>query len=128
MKKIICLIAMLSVFSAPLAKAETILVVNDNNVVTQKIYTSEPQVVVTQPPYVYQSQVVTQPVVVRETEVVRNYHYDPVATAAAVGITGIAIGGLLFGHHHHRGGGHYVVHHKGGHHGGGHHGGGHHRR
>lgn len=122
MKKIICLIAVLSVFSGSMAQAETIVVVDNNNVVTQRIYTSQPQVVVTQPPYVQQTQVVTQPVVVRETEYVRNYHYDPVATAAAVGITGIVVGGLLFGHHHHRHhGGHYVAHH-GGHHGG------HHRR
>lgn len=120
MKKIICLIAMFSVLSVPLAQAETILVVNGNNVVTQRLYTSEPQVVVTQPPYVYQSQVVTQPVVVRETEYVQNYHYDPVATAAVAGITGIAIGGLIFGGHHHR--------HHGGHYHGGHHGGRHHRR
>ena len=119
MKKIICLIAMFSVLSVPLAQAETILVVNGNNVVTQKLYTSEPQVVVTQPPYVYQSQVVTQPVVVRETEYVQNYHYDPVATAAVAGITGIAIGGLIFGRHHRHHGGHYH---------GGHHGGRHHRR
>lgn len=122
MKKFICLVAMFSIFAAPLAQAETIVVVNGNDVVTQRIVTSEPPVVVTQPPYVYQSQVVTQPVIVRETEYVRNYHYDPVATAAAVGITGIAIGGLLFGrHHHHRGGHHGGWHHRGGHHGGGHH-------
>lgn len=122
MKKIVCLIAMLSVFAGGMAQAETIVVVDNNNVVTQRIYTSQPQVVVTQPPYVQQTQVVTQPVVVRETEYVRNYHYDPVATAAAVGITGIAIGGLLFGRHHHRNhGGHYVVHHGGRHQGGGHH-------
>ena len=125
MKKIICIIAMLSTFSAGIAQAETIVVVNDNNVVTQRIITSQPQVVVTQPAYVPQTQVVTQPVIVRETEYVRNYHYDPIATAAAVGITGIAIGGLLFGHHHHHHGGHHVI--RGGHRGG-HHGGGHHRR
>lgn len=121
MKKIICLIAMLSVFSAGVAQAETIVVVNDNNVVTQRIYTSQPQVVVTQSTLPQSQVVVTEPVVVRETEVVRNYHYDPIATAAAVGITGIAIGGLLFGHHHHHGG---SKHHAGR----PHHGGGHHRR
>ncbi len=123
MKKIVCLIAMFSIFSSTFAQAETIVVVNDNNVVTQRIVTSQPQVIVQQLP---QTQVITQPVVVRETEVVRNYHYDPVATAAAVGITGLAIGSLIFGKHHHKhhGGGH----HGGGHHGGGHHGGGHHRR
>ena len=110
MKKFICLIAMFSIFSAGCANAETIVVVNDSGVVTQRIITAEPQVI-TQPVYVAQPQVVTQPVVVRETEVVRNYHYDPYATAAVVGLTGIAIGGLLFGKHHHH---HHVSHHRGG--------------
>lgn len=121
MKKIAFIMAFVMLFSS-VAQAETILVVDDNNVVTQKIVTnqisSQPQVVYTQPQQVVVSQpqvVYTQPqVVVRQTPVVRSYYYDPVATAAVAGITGIALGGILFH------GGHHGRHHGGRHHHGGH--------
>ena len=134
MKKVACLVAFAMMFNS-VAQADVIYVVDNNNVVTQRVITSpmtsqvvysQPQQVVytqTQPVYYNQpQQVVVQqpPVIVRETNVVRNYRYDPVATAAVAGITGLAIGGIIFGSHHH--------HHGGGHHGGWHHGGGHHHR
>ena len=114
MKKILSLIIFSLVFSPIAANAETIIVVDQNNVVRQQIYTqpmSQPVVVQPQPVYVQPQQVVVQQppqtVVVRQ-QAPRSYYYDPVATGMLVGITGAVVGHALFGHHHH--------HHHGGHH------------
>ena len=109
MKKILFIMSFALIFSPILASAETIIVVDQNNVVRQQIYTQPmaPQVVYTQP-----QQVVVQqpaPVVVRE-RAPRNYYYDPVATGLLVGFTGAVVGHALFGHHHH--GGHHGGHHR----------------
>ena len=120
MKKIFYVLAFTLIFSPMLAQAETVVVVDQNNVVRQQIYTQpmntqpiyvQPQPVYVQPQQVYVQQP-AQTVVVRETVRPRSYYYDPVATTMVAGITGIAIGSVLFGHHHHHGGGH----HHGGHH------------
>ena len=99
MKKLLFMMAFALVFSPMLANAETILVVDQNNVVRQQIYTQPmgQQVVVQQPP---------QTVVVRQ-QAPRTYYYDPVATGMLVGFTGAVIGHALFGHHHHHGGHHH---------------------
>jgi len=134
MKKIAFILSFVLIFSPMLAHAETIVIVDQNNVVRQQIYTQPmgtyaPQPVYVQPQQVYVQQPVPQTVVVRETVTPRSYYYDSFATSMVAGITGIAIGSALFGHHHHHGGGHHGGgHHGGGHHGGGHHGGGHHHR
>ena len=121
MKKFTFLIAFSLIFSPMLANAETIYVVDQNNIVRQQIYTqpmyTQPQTVYTQPQQVY----VQQPVVVRQ-QAPRTYYYDSIATGMLVGLTGIAIGSAIFGHHHHHHGGRPAPHHHGGHHGG------HHRR
>ena len=108
MKKLMFVIAFSLIFSPMLANAETIIVVDQNNVVRQQLYTRPmtTQVIQPQPVYVQPQQVVVQQppqtVVVRQSAP-RSYYYDPVATGMLVGITGIAIGHALFGHHHHHG-------------------------
>lgn len=107
------------------AKADTIIVMDDNNNIKQQIYTlpntatvqttgTTQTVVQTQPIYVNsaplppQQVIVTRPaspvVVVRETPAPRSYYYDSVATSALAGFTGALIGNAIFGHphHHHR--------------------------
>ncbi|MBR1825708.1 MAG: hypothetical protein IJ770_03885 [Alphaproteobacteria bacterium] len=114
MKKILFLTAFSLIFSPMLANAETILVVDQNNIVRQQIYTQPmgQQVVVQQPQPVYvqpQQVVVQQPaqtVVVRQ-HAPRTYYYDSVATGMLAGFTGAVIGHALFGHHH---GGHHHRH------------------
>lgn len=112
MKKLVFLMAFSLVFSPMLARADTVLVVDQNNVVRQQIYTQPmgQQVVVQQPVYAQPQQVyVQQPpqtVVVRQ-QAPRTYYYDPVATGMLVGFTGAVIGHALFGHHHHHGGHHH---------------------
>ena len=116
MKKLMFLIAFSLVFSPMLANAETIIVVDQNNVVRQQLYTqpSSTQIIQPQPVYVQPQQVVVQQppqtVVVRQTAAPRSYYYDPIATGLLVGFTGAVVGHALFGHHHHHGG------HHGGHH------------
>ncbi len=106
MKKIMFAIAFSLIFSPMLANAETIIVVDQNNVVRQQLYTQPSSQVVVQPQPVYvqpQQVVVQQPpqtVVVRQTAAPRSYYYDPVATGMLVGFTGAVIGHALFGHHH----------------------------
>lgn len=107
MKKLLFIMAFALVFSPMLANAETILVVDQNNVVRQQIYTQpmgQQVVVQPQPVYVQPQQVVVQQppqtVVVRQ-QAPRTYYYDPVATGMLVGFTGAVIGHALFGHHHH---------------------------
>ena len=118
MKKLVLAVMMVAVWSHA-ALAETIVVVDSNGYVTQQIYTqpapvvSTQQVVVTQPVY-------PSTVIVRDRPEPRKYYYDSTASAFWGGVTGLAVGSLIFGHHHH--------HHHGGHHGGGHHHGGHHHR
>ena len=107
MKKLMFAIAFSLVFSPMLANAETIIVVDQNNVVRQQLYTqpmAAPQPVYVQPQQVYVQQP-PQTVVVRQTAAPRSYYYDPVATGMLVGFTGAVIGHALFGHHHH--GGHH---------------------
>ena len=113
MKKILFLAAFSLIFSPMLANAETILVVDQNNIVRQQLYTQpmpQPIVVQPQPVYVQPQQVVVQQpaqtVVVRQ-QAPRSYYYDPVATGMLVGFTGAVIGHALFGHHHHHGGHHH---------------------
>ncbi len=124
MRKILFL-SLLCALSVNCAKADTIIIMDDNNNVKQQIYTlpnttvqttATPQPVVqTQPVYVTsaplppQQVIVTRPVppvvVVRETPLPRNYYYDSTATAAFAGFTGALIGGYIYGradHHHHR--------------------------
>ena len=129
MKKFIALLLVTLAF-AQQAKAESIVVIDQNGTVTKQIYTtpttyvSQPTVVTTQP-----AQTIT---VVRESPVVQNsYYYDSYATNAALaaGVTTAVVGGLLFhgfhgGHHHGHGRPAPAPHH--GRHGGPGHG-GHHR-
>ena len=114
MKKILFLVAFSLIFSPMLANAETILVVDQNNIVRQQIYTQPmgQQVIVQQPQPVYvqpQQVVVQQPVqtVVVRQHAPRTYYYDAAATAMFAGFTGAVIGHALFGHHHHHHGGHH---------------------
>lgn len=114
MKKLLFLTTFALIFSPMMANAETILVVDQNNIVRQQIYTQpmgqqvvvQPQQVVVQPQQVYVQQP-PQTVVVRQ-QAPRSYYYDPVATGMLVGFTGAVIGHALFGHHHH--GGHHHHH------------------
>lgn len=122
MKKLLSLSLVLAVAVIHNVCADTVIIVDDNNVVKQQIYTpsatstavTQQQVVVSQP-----SVVVTQPQVVvpqpQEVVVVRpaaypqpDYYYTPVATAAVAGFTGALLGNILFaphhGHHHPHGG------------------------
>lgn len=125
MKKVLLFTALL-MFCVKSVKADTIIIMDDNNVVKQQVYTlpnttvqtvqttSTPAVVQTQPIYVTgaplppQQVVVTRPVppvvVVRETQAPRNYYYDSTATAALAGFTGALVGSVVSGrgrHHHH---------------------------
>ena len=110
MKKLLFLMAFSLVFSPMIARADTVLVVDQNNIVRQQIYTQpmgqpvvvQPQQVYVQPQQVYVQQP-PQTVVVRQ-QAPRTYYYDPVATGMLVGFTGAVIGHALFGHHHHHGG------------------------
>ena len=130
MRKILFL-SLLALVFAQNANADTIIVIDDNNVVKQQIYTlpnstvqtiQTAPAVQTQPIYVSsaplppQQVIVTPPVqpvvVVRETLAPRNYYYDSTATAAVAGFTGALVGGLIYSradhphyrrhHHHHR--------------------------
>lgn len=129
MRKVLFL-AVMAVLTVQTAKADTIIVMDDNNNIKQQIYTlpnSAVQTVQTapaatvavqaQPVYVTgaplppQQVIVTRPVppvvVVRETPAPRNYYYDSVATSAVAGFTGALVGSVIFGggghhHHHHR--------------------------
>ena len=123
MHKILFLTLLTLVF-AQNANADTIIVMDDNNVVKQQIYTlpnstvqtiQTVPAVQTQPIYVSsaplppQQVIVTPPVqpvvVVRETPAPRNYYYDSTATAAVAGFTGALVGGLIYSradHPHHR--------------------------
>lgn len=111
MKKFLFLMSFALIFSPMIARADTVLVVDQNNIVRQQIYTQPmgQPVVVQQPVYVQPQQVyVQQPpqtVVVRQ-QAPRTYHYDPIATGMLAGFTGVAIGHALFGHHHRHHGGH----------------------
>lgn len=106
MKKLLFLMTFALVFSPMLANAETILVVDQNNIVRQQIYTQPmvQPVVVQQPVYAQPQQVVVQQppqtVIVRQ-QAPRTYYYDSAATAMFAGFTGAVIGHALFGHHHH---------------------------
>ena len=105
MKKILYTMALLLCVSN--AHAETILVIDDNGYVTQKMSTNTSQVIV-QPAsttVVQQQPAVT---VVRETPQVSNsYYYDSYSTGSllAAGLTTAVVGALLFDgfhvkHHH----------------------------
>jgi len=115
MNKLLSLTALFALTAASIAHADTVIIVDDNNVVKQQIYTpsttstavSQQQVVVSQP-----SVVVTQPQVVipqpQEVVVVRHgiypqpdYYYAPAATAAFAGFAGAVLGNILFEPHHH---------------------------
>lgn len=90
MKKIIFGVAMLLMF-ANYAKAETIVVIDDNGYVKQQIVTSNPSGYVSATP--------SQLTVVRENPVVNNaYYYDSVSTEGAVlaGLTTAVVGSLLW--------------------------------
>lgn len=128
MRKILFLTLLTLVF-AQNTNADTIIVMDDNNVVKQQIYTLPNSTVQTiqtvpaaqtQPIYVSsaplppQQVIVTPPVqpvvVVRETPAPRNYYYDSTETAAVAGFTGALVGGLIYSradhprhrrHHHH---------------------------
>ena len=111
MKKILFLTAFSLIFSPMLANAETIVVIDSNNIVRQQIYTQPMGTVYTQQVYAQPQQVVVQQppqtVVVRQ-QAPRTYYYDSAATAMFAGLTGAVIGHALFGHHHH---GHHHGHH-----------------
>ena len=102
MKKIIFGVAML-LMCANYAKAETIVVIDDNGYVKQQIVTSNPSGYVSATP--------SQLTVVRENPVVNNsYYYDAPSTSGAIlaGVTTAVIGTLLFNefkphkHHHYK--------------------------
>ncbi len=126
MRKVLFL-ALMAAMTVQTAKADTIIVMDDNNNIKQQIYTlpnstvqtvqTAPAAVPVQPVYVTgaplppQQVIVTRPVppvvVVRETPAPRNYYYDSVATSAVAGFTGALVGSVIFGggghhHHHHR--------------------------
>ena len=112
MKKVFYILAFSLLFSPLAARAETVLVVDQNNVVRQQIYTypNSQQVVVQQSPQVVYQQpapqvIVQQPpqqvVVVRPQPQPRVYYYDHAATSMLAGFTGAIIGNAIFGHHHH---------------------------
>lgn len=129
MRKVLFL-AVMAALTVQTAKADTIIVMDDNNNVKQQIYTlpnsvvktvqtvqtvpvavQTPPVYVTGAPLPPQQVIVTRPVppvvVVRETPAPRNYYYDSVATSAVAGFTGALVGSVIFGgghhhHHHHR--------------------------
>ena len=134
MKKLMLLLAIVSVFKPISAQAERIVILDENNNIKQEIYTmpmstqivntnqlvsSQPQTVAVQPQTVYiqpQTVYVQQPpvqevVVVRQTPRPRTYYYDSAATSLLAGFTGAVIGNAIFHHsgHHHR-------HHHSGHH------------
>ena len=108
MRKILFLI-LFSTWLMSNAKADTIIIMDDNNNIKQQIYT--PQPVVSQPVYVTsaplppQQVIVTRPVppvvVVRETPIPRNYYYDSAATNFLAGFTGAVVGSAVFRPHHH---------------------------
>lgn len=98
MKKISLFIAALVMFSTT-ANAENIIVLGQDGIVKQQIYTSSPNIITTQYPQVS---------VVREVPQINNtYYYDNISTGEviAAGITTAVVGALLFdkfdGHHHH---------------------------
>lgn len=105
MKKFLILLTCILTFATQ-AKAESIVVIDQNGTVIRQIYTS-PSTYVTQPTVVTTAPI--QPVtVVRESPVVQNsYYYDAPSTSAAwaAGVTTAVVGGLLFhdfrGHHRH---------------------------
>lgn len=125
MRKVLFL-AVMAALTVQTAKADTIIVMDDNNNIKQQIYTLPNSAVQTapaatvavqaQPVYVTgaplppQQVIVTRQVppvvVVRETPAPRNYYYDSVATSAVAGFTGALVGSVIFGgghhHHHHR--------------------------
>ena len=114
MKKSILLTA-ISILICSEACAETILVIDDNNVIKQQIYTGpavqqpvQQTVYVSGQPLPPQQVIVTQQqtpaqvIVVRETPTPRNYYYDPVRTSVLAGFGGAVIGSALFHHHGHR--------------------------
>ena len=99
MKKILYIMAFMA--CAANAKAETIIVIDDNGYVKQQMST---QTTIVQP--VVQQVVATQPTVtvVRESVNTPNsYYYDNVSTGSAIlaGITTAVVGGLLFDSFHH---------------------------
>ncbi|MBQ8870513.1 MAG: hypothetical protein IJ019_03960 [Alphaproteobacteria bacterium] len=100
MKKIMFTLATLIIFSFS-AKAETIVVIDDNGYVKQQIFTSNSA-------NIPSSQQLT---VVRETPQVNNaYYYDAPSTSGTIlaGVTTAVIGTLLFNefkphkHHHYK--------------------------
>ena len=131
MKKLFYIIAFSLIFAPIAAQAEQVVIIDDNGIVKQQIYTypMNSQVVTTQSVYTQPQQVIVQQpvqqdvVVVRETPRHRNYYYDSAATALLAGFTGVVIGEAIFGHHHskpsHHGGHNPKPHggspHKGGH-------------
>ena len=89
MKKMIFTVVTVLMFSVS-AKAETVIVIDDNGVVKQQIVTSNPT------NYVTTTQNVT---VVRESPSVQNaYYYDAPSTTGAVlaGVTTAVVGALLY--------------------------------
>lgn len=122
MRKILFLI-LFSTWLISNAKADTIIIMDDNNNIKQQIYTPQQtisvqtaqtattQPVVSQPVYVTsaplppQQVIVTRPVppvvVVRETPIPRNYYYDSAATSFLAGFTGAVVGNAVFRPHHH---------------------------
>lgn len=106
MKKIVITLMILTSFCR-MAHADTIIIVDENNVVKQQIYTGAS---IATPPAQPQQVVVTQPapqpqvVVVRETITPRSYYYDSTATSILAGFTGAVIGTTLFRGRHHHGG------------------------
>lgn len=105
-KLIVCLVAAMMFCSA--AKAEAIVVIDQNGNVIRQMYTS-PSTFDTKPNTVVTSVPMQTISVVRESPVIQNsYYYDSNATNAALaaGVTTAVVGGLLYhgfhGGYHHR--------------------------
>jgi hypothetical protein len=106
MKKIVCLLA-LALTVATQAKAESIVVIDQNGTVVRQIMTSPDTYTTTTTTTTATTTPAQTVTVVRESPVVQNsYYYDSGATNAAVaaGVTTAVVGSLLLGRPHHGGG------------------------
>lgn len=97
MRKLICSLAFVLCF-AGVANAQSIVVIDENGVVTKQIYT-DPNVVSAQ------SSVPAVTVVRESPKIYNSYYYDRDSTRNAMiaGITTAVVGGLIYdGFHHHK--------------------------
>ncbi len=97
MRKLICLLAFAISF-AGVANAQSIVVIDENGVVTKQIYTQTNNTNT-------QSDVPAVTVVRESPKIYNSYYYDKDSTRNAMiaGITTAVVGGLIYdGFHHHR--------------------------